>query len=347
MPKPSLTFACIGLDHPHIVGIMDGMLAAGAQCLAFQSRDDAEPLADFQRRYPDVPRLGDKRQILEDPAVQMIVCASIPVEHAEDAISAMRHGKAVMVDKPGAVTFEQLKQIETVQAETGAYYTICINERVRSPSAVMAGKLIADGAIGRVIQTIGMAPHHHRPHRRRPWFYDKAQYGGILVDLACHQIDQFLWFTGSKTAEIVSSAVGNFANPETPGLEDFGELTLRSDQACGYARVDWLTPEGLGVWGDSRITILGTEGFIELRKNIDVLGRPGGNHLFVTDHDGSRHLDCENKPVPFFRQVIEDVHSGSWNAMPLAHSLEVCRLALQAQEAAPNITNTDKTRATP
>jgi len=331
-------FACIGLDHPHIVGMMDGMLEAGAECVAFQARDEAVPLANFMERYPGVPRVADKREILENPAVEMVACASIPVEHAEDAIAAMRHGKAVMVDKPGAITFEQLEALRAVQAETGAYYTICINERVRSPAAIVAGKLVADGAIGKVIQTIGMAPHHHRPHMRSPWFYDKSQYGGILVDLACHQIDQFLWFTGSATGDIVTSAVGNFANPQTPGLEDFGDLTMRSDRATGYARLDWLTPEGLGVWGDSRITVLGTEGFIELRKNIDVLGRPGGNHLFVTDHKSSRHIECDKEPVPYFRQVISDIRYGTWTAMTLDHGFEVCRMALEAQRMARDVT---------
>lgn len=339
-------FACIGIDHPHIVGIMDGMLAAGAECVAFHGRDDAEPLADFRSRYPDIPRVSEKRRILEDPSVRMIACASIPVEHAEDAVEAMRHGKAVMVDKPGAITFAQLDAVRDAQAETGAYYTICINERVRSPSAVMAGKLVADGAIGEVIQTIGMAPHHHRPHRRRPWFYDKSQYGGILIDLACHQIDQFLWLTGSHEAEIVSSAGGNFANPDTPGLEDFGELILRSDHASGYARVDWLTPEGLGVWGDSRLTILGTRGFIELRKNIDVLGRSGANHLFITDANSSRHMDCENEPITYFRQVIDDILNGTWTAIPLAHCFEVSRLALEAQRMAQDISPNPRQRTT-
>jgi predicted dehydrogenase len=330
-------FACVGIDHPHIIGMMDGLLAAGAECVAFQARDDAEPLAEYHRCYPDVPRVADKWRILDDPSVELVVSAGIPAEHAEDAIVAMRCGKAVMVDKPVAISFAQLEALRAAQAETQAYYTICLNERLRYPSTLVAGKLIADGAIGQVIHTTGLGPHHHRPHRRRPWFYDKERYGGILIDLACHQIDQFLWLTGSETAEIVASAVGSFANPATPGLEDFGEVTMRSDRASGYARVDWLTPEGLGVWGDGRLTILGTEGFIELRKNIDVLGRPGGNHLFLTDRKASRHIDCANEPITYFRQVVDDVRNGTFSAIPLTHCWEVCRLALEAQGVATHV----------
>ena len=329
-----LKFACIGLDHPHIIGLMDGFLAAGAECVAFHSNDDAEPLGNFRSRYPRVPRVDDKRRILENPEVELVACSGIPAVHAEDSVLAMRHGKAVVVDKPGVTSFEQLRLIEKVQKETGVTYSVCYSERFRSPSAVAAGRLIAEGAIGQVVQTIGMGPHRHNPARRRPWFYDREQYGGILVDLASHQIDQFLSFTGSRTARIVGSAIGNLANPDHPGLEDFGEINLHSEHATGYIRVDWLTPDGLAVWGDGRIFILGTEGFIELRKYIDVEGRPGANHLFITDNSGSRHIDCSNEPLPYFRQVIDDVRTGGETAMSLSHCLEVCRLALEAQEAA-------------
>ncbi len=327
-------FACIGLDHPHIIGLMDGMLAAGAECVAFHANDDAEPLANFMHRYPDVPRVDDKRRILENSAIRLIACAGIPADHADDCVAAMRHGKAVVVDKPGVTTFEQLDQIKAVQAESGAYFSVCYSERFRSPSAMVAGRLIAEGAIGQVIHTIGTGPHRHNPARRRPWFYDRARYGGILADLASHQIDQFLWFTGSETAEIVTSTVGNVANPAHPGLEDFGEITLRGDHATGYIRVDWLTPDGLAVWGDGRIFILGTEGFIELRKYIDVEGRLGANHLFITDGECSRYIDCSDEPLPYFRHVINDILRGGESAMTLSHCLEVCRLALEAQETA-------------
>ena len=57
-------------------------------------------------------------------------------------------------------------------------------------------------------------------------------------------------------------------------------------------RVDWFTPDGLPTWGDGRLTILGTEGTIELRKYVDIAGRPGGDHLFLVDKKGVRHIDC-------------------------------------------------------
>ena len=144
------------------------------------------------------------------------------------------------------------------------------------------------GAIGRVVQTIGLGPHRLNRHLRPAWFFQRARYGGVLCDIASHQVEQFLTFTGSKDADIVAAAVGNFANPSDPELEDFGEILLRGDRTQGYIRVDWYTPDGLGSWGDGRLTVLGTDGYLELRKYIDIAGRPGTDHLFLVDNEQTR-----------------------------------------------------------
>lgn len=99
-------------------------------------------------------------------------------------------------------------------------------------------------------------------------------------------------------------------------------------------RVDWFTPDGLPTWGDGRLTILGTEGFIELRKYIDIAGRPGGNHLFIANRDGTRHLQCDGEPLEYFRAFCTDVRERTETAMTQAHVFEVCRLSLQAQAQA-------------
>ena len=132
------------------------------------------------------------------------------------------------------------------------------------------------------------------PKTRPPWFFERERYGGILCDIASHQFDQFLFFTGSTKAEIVASQVGNVNHPDHPGIEDFGDVMLRGDGGSGYIRVDWFTPDGLSTWGDGRLTVLGTDGFIEVRKNVDIGGRAGGNHLFLVDQKETRYIDCSN-----------------------------------------------------
>ncbi|MFX8199641.1 hypothetical protein ABTL12_20470, partial [Acinetobacter baumannii] len=82
--------------------------------------------------------------------------------------------------------------VRHVSAETGRIFSICFSERFIVPATTVAQKLIADGAIGQVVQTLGLGPHRLNRAIRPSWFFDAAHFGGILVDIASHQIDQFL-----------------------------------------------------------------------------------------------------------------------------------------------------------
>jgi predicted dehydrogenase len=332
---PPLKFAAIGLDHRHIYHQVGRLLHLGAECRGYYARDDsAVPLDGFMRRFPDLPCVRDVRALLEDPEIQLIVTAAIPSERAEIALEAMRHGKDVMVDKPGVITPAQLADVMHLQRETGRIFSVDFSERFEVRAMTCATELVQAGAIGRVVQTIGLGPHRLNRHLRPDWFFRRVDTGGILIDIGSHQIDQFLHFTGSDDAEIVASAVANYANPDDPELEDFGEILLRSDRGQGYIRVDWYTPDGLPTWGDGRCTILGTEGYIELRKYVDIAGREGTDHLFLVDHEATRHIDCSDAPLPYYERLIADVFERTESAMPQAHCFKVCELALEAQAQA-------------
>jgi predicted dehydrogenase len=331
---PPLKFAAIGLDHRHIYHQVGRLLDLGAECKGYHGRDDAVPLEGFVKRFPELKRVADPRALLEDPAVQLIVTAGIPGERAEIAIQAMAHDKDVMVDKPGVITEGQLAAVRQAQKESGKIWSVNFSERFEVRAMTRAAELIEAGALGRVVQTIGLGPHRLNRHLRPPWFFERARGGGILADIGSHQIDQFLHFTGSSDAAITASAVANYANPENPEFEDFGEILLRSDHASGYVRVDWYTPDGLPTWGDGRCTILGTEGYIELRKYVDIAGRAGTDHLFlVTDRD-TRHVDCSDAPLPYYPRLIADIFARTETAMSQAHCFKVCELALAAQAKA-------------
>lgn len=329
-----LRFAVVGIDHGHIFHHVDGLVAEGADFVGYCDRTTVPDLLDgFRKTYPHAPVL-DRDAIFADESIDVICTAAVPCERAGIAIRAMEAGKDVMLDKPGVTTFAQLDAVKKTVAETGRIFSICFSERLTVPSAVAAGRLIAEGAIGKVIQTIGTGPHRKAANTRPDWFFKFDEFGGIIVDIASHQIDQFLFYTGSKTAEIAASSVGNFAAPDTPEFQDFGEVLLRSAHASGYVRVDWFTPDGLPTWGDGRLTILGTEGYIELRKYIDIAGREGGDHLFLVNGKGVTHMDCATEPLPYFGQFISDVRDRTETAMTQDHVFEVCRLSLEAQSKA-------------
>ena len=278
-----------------------------------------------------------QQEIYDDASIQLIVSAAIPNERAGIAIEAMNHGKDVMLDKPGMTTLEQLAEVRRA-AETKRIVSILYGERLQNRGTVKAGELVKEGAIGRVVQTAGFGPHRMNPTTRPPWFFERERYGGILCDIASHQFDQFLYFTGSTKAEIVASQVGNVNHPDHPGIEDFGDVMLRGDGGSGYIRVDWFTPDGLNTWGDGRLTVLGTDGFIEVRKNVDIAGRAGGGHLFLVDQKETRYIDCSNMALPYGERLVDDIINRTETAVPQAHTFLAQELALIAQKNARRLT---------
>jgi predicted dehydrogenase len=333
---PKLRFAAIGLNHDHIKGQVDDVLRAGGELVSFYAAEP-ELAAGFAQRYPQAKRAREDREILEDASVQLVLSAAIPDERAPLGVRVMQHGKDYMADKPGATSLEQLAELRRVQALTGRICSIRYGERLGNRAVVKAGELVKAGAIGRVVQTISLGPHLMAPARRPAWFFDKQRYGGILCDLASHLADQFLFFTGSTQAEVVAAQVGNVHHPRYTAFEDFGDTLWRGNRGTGYARVDWFTPDGLGTWGDGRLTILGTDGFIEIRTNVDIGGRPGGNHLFLVDRKETRYVDCGSVELPYGRQIVADVADRTQTAMPQEHCFLATELALQAQKAAQRV----------
>ena len=201
-------------------------------------------------------------------------------------------------------------------ATTDKKYAVYYSERLHVEAAVFTETLVADGAIGRVVQVIGMGPHRISLSQRPEWFFRKEKFGGILVDIGCHQIEQFLFYSGAKDARVLSSKVANYKFKQYQEFEDFGDTTLLADNgATNYFRVDWLTPDGLGVWGDGRTFILGTDGYIEMRKYIDVARSKDGDQVFLVDHKGERHF-CVNGQIgfPFFGLLILDCLNRTTNA---------------------------------
>ena len=334
---PPLKFGVVGIDHRHIYDQVASLLEIGAVCVGYWTPDNVMTMEGFAKRFPFIPRIADRRTLLEDNTIQLITCAAIPCERAAFAVEAMRHGKDFMVDKPGVTTFEQLEEVRQVQRETGRIFSVNFTEHFEVRAVTTATELIRAGAIGTVIQTVGLGPHRLNRHLRPQWFFDPKAYGGILVDIASHQIEQFLHFTNSQDAQIVLSRIGNLHHPEDPGLQDFGEIVLANGASSGYIRVDWFTPDGLSTWGDGRLTIVGTNGTIELRKYIDIEGRPGKDHLFLVNHEGTRYIDCSTAPLPYYTDIARDIAERTETAMSQAYCFKVCELALQAQKQALHI----------
>jgi predicted dehydrogenase len=330
---PRIRFSVININHNHIYGMVDAVTRGGGQLVAFYAKE-ANLVAEFSKRYPQAKLAGSQQEILEDNSIRLIMSSGIPVERAPLGIEVMKHGKDYLVDKPGITQLKQLAAVKKVQQATGRIYSIMYSERFENKATVKAGELIQQGAIGKIIQTIGLGPHRMNIPYRPEWFFDKQYYGGIITDIGSHQFDQFLFFTGSTEASIVAAQIGNVNHPQYPQFEDFGDVMIKGNKGTGYIRVDWFTPDGLKSWGDGRLTILGTDGFIEIRKNVDIAGPDGGNHLYLVNQKETRFIDCNKEPLPFGKQLVDDILNRTETAMPQAHCFLATELALIAQKNA-------------
>lgn len=337
MPKPvvepgDFTFSVVGLDHGHIFGMTQGLLGAGATLKSVYDPDPVKAEA-FQAMFPDVVVARSEDEVLGDDAVQLVAGAAVTADRAPLGLRVMAAGKDYFTDKAPLTTLEQLADVREATARTGQKYAVYYSERIHVEAAVMAGQLVEQGAIGRVIQVMGMGPHRLNLPSRPDWFFDKARYGGILCDIGSHNFEQMLYFTGAKDATVTDSNIANYAHPDYPGLDDFGDAHIVTDNgASGYVRVDWFTPDGLSTWGDGRTFILGTEGYIELRKYANITTDEGPGHVFLVDGKGEHHFNATGKVgYPFFGELVLDCLNRTENAMTQEHALKAAELAVTAQ----------------
>lgn len=333
-------FAATGFEHGHINSICRGLTAAGAT-LKWVYDHDQKKVNRILKTYPKAKQASSLDEILEDEGVKLVAAAAIPSERSALGNRVMQAGKDYVTAKTPFTTLAQLEETKKVVQETGQKYMVYYSERLGVESAIFAGQLVEQGAIGRVIQVTGFGPHRLNAPTRPSWFFEKEKYGGIICDIGSHQIEQFLFYSGTKDAKVLHSKVANYHNPAYPELEDYGDATLVGDNgATGYFRVDWLTPDGLSAWGDGRMFIVGTEGTIELRKNVDVARNAGGNHLYLVNQAGEAYFNVKGKVgLPFFGDLILDCINRTEIAMTQEHALKAAELCLIAQEKAIHVTD--------
>lgn len=333
-PKYSIRFAVIGLDHAHIYSMTAAVQRGGGELVAVYATDPQQ-IDAFRKKFGDIRLARSEAEILDDKSIQLVAGAPIPDLRAPLGIRVMRSGKDYLSDKPAITTLEQLADVRRVIKDTGRKFAIMYSERLEVRAAVHAGDLIHQGAIGRVIQTVNLAPHQINAPSRPAWFFDKVRYGGILTDIGSHQADQFLYYTNSTRAQVVASQTGNLAHPQYPNFEDFGDMVMAGNGGTGYVRVDWFTPNGLGTWGDGRLFIVGTDGYIELRKYVNVASdMKGGNHLYIVDQKQARYINCSNIELPFGPQFVGDIVNRTSIAQDQEQALLAAELVLTAQKNA-------------
>ena len=333
-------FSAVRLDHGHIYGMCNGLTEAGGTLKYVYDRDPKKVEA-FLKAFPQARPARSEEEALEDKETHMIAGAAVTSQRCELGLKALSAGKDYFTDKAPFTTLQQLASAKETVKKTSRRYMVYYSERLHVEGAVLAGYMVDEGLIGKVVNVAGFGPHRLMAHARPDWFFIKENYGGILCDIGSHQIEQYLHFAGEEDAQVVTSRIGNYGNPQYPELDDFGDCSITGKNGTtNYFRVDWYTPDGLRTWGDGRTLILGTKGYIEIRKYIDVAREGnGGNHVFLVNGDGEKYVDATGVTgYPFFGQLILDSLNRTETAMTQAHAFKAAELCLQALAQAVDLT---------
>ena len=333
--KGEFRVGVIGLDHGHIYGMCKGLREAGAEIFRVYDPDSGK-IEAFRKIFPEAEAALSSDEIYSDPGLSLIASASVASERAGIGMKALDAGKDFFSDKPPFVKQAQVDAARRKVKETGRKWFVYYSERLHVEAAVYAERLINEGAIGDVVEIRGWGPHRIGLAERPAWFYEKEKYGGILTDIGSHQLEQILTYAHCTDARLISSRVGNLRHKEHPGLEDFGDATFITDNGIPcYVNVDWFTPDGLGTWGDGRMLIIGTKGYIELRKYIDVAAENTPDHVILVDDKAEHHYRVNGKVgFPFFGAMILDCINRTENAISQEHVFRAIELAIEAEEKA-------------
>ncbi len=338
--KPGeFVFSAVRLDHGHIYGMCNGLTEAGGT-LKYVYDPDKKKVAAFLKAFPQARAANSEEEALSDSDTKLIAGAAVTSERCALGLRAMEAGKDYFTDKAPFTTLEQLQSAREAAKRTGKKYMVYYAERLHDEGSILAGYIAHSGEIGKVISVTGFGPHRLGAPGRPAWFFEHDKYGGILCDIGSHQIEQYLYYAQEEDAVVASSRVANFAHPEYPELEDFGDCSLTGKNGtASYFRVDWFTPDGLRTWGDGRMFILGTKGFVEVRKYVNLASeKDGGCHVYLVNERGEQYFNAAGSTgYPFFGRLILDCLNRTENAMTQAHAFKAAELCLIAQKQAVKI----------
>ena len=247
-------------------------------------------------------------RLLEDKTIPLILSSGIPADRAPLGIEAMRHGKDFMSDKPGMTSLAQLAEVRRVQAETKRIYSICYSEHFETRSTVKAGELVAAGAIGKVVNTVGLGPHQLNNLPRPDWFYPRERTGGILDR---HRLASVRAVPVLRRRARCRGRQRDGRQPRQSGPA--GPAGFRRDAAARPA-----TSPAMSASTGSRPTACRTGATAGSPSsapkatsscaNISTSpAQPGIDHLFLVDRKGMHRIDCSDVELPYGRQLIADV----------------------------------------
>lgn len=319
-----IAVAIAGLRHAHIETIIrEALLRSDTKLVAI-----AEPEPEIRARYVSglgLPGFSDHREMLDAVDIDVLAVGAVYGERGGIVRDALLAGAHVLADKPLCTTLADLDAIEKAWQDSDRHLSVAFEKRFYAPT-IAAARLVANGELGELVMISSSAPHKLTRERRPGWMFDRSLYGGIINDLAVHDIDLLLHLSGARSGRLWAFA-GNRANADRPDFEDHAMVTLRCDDGMlASIEVSWLSPEAADYHGDYRMRLVGTNGTAELCWKDNVLA--------VATHSRPPRLE----PLPEGLRPAEDFFDALARDRPPAvtarDALAATRIGLLAQRGA-------------
>ena len=208
----------------------------------------------FARRHGIPAFHTDYREMLRDPAIEMISITAPNRLHARITIEAARAGKHVVCEKPLCVTLEEADAMLDACAKAGVLL-LYAEELFFAPKYVKAKQMADEGAFGR-IHLVKQSEKHSGPHS--DWFWDVEQSGGgALMDLGCHGIAFCWWFLGKpKVKSVYAQLSTQVHGARTQGDDEALTIIEFVNGAVGVVENSWTKRGGM----DDTIEVFGSKG---------------------------------------------------------------------------------------
>ena len=309
--------AITGAAHPHAAyATAEVDKSDGSDTVALVAVSDPSPETGARWAAPyDAKVFTDHQQLLREVEPDVVMVAGIYGDRGQVVVDALNAGCHVIADKPLCTTLEDLDAIAEAARRTKRHVTVLFEKRYYP--VTLAAREIA-GRLGTIHGVTSSGPHKLNRPTRPDWFFERDRYGGVLNDLAVHDIDAALLFTGLTSGTVSGSVVD--------GL--YGVATLSGPGAVITAGVDWMNPAGSPVHGDYRMKLIGTGGTAELLW--------ARNRLVLTTHEQAPYdvsLPAGYRPAELPLQALA---AGNEPDITTEQSILATRLALLAQQSAEN-----------
>lgn len=316
-----IRLAVAGMAHPHVTYVLSELPHRPELRLVAVSDPDPDNVAAYAESIGDVPAYADHQEMLARHEVDVVSVNGVYIDRAVAVVDALHAGAHVVVDKPLCTSLEQLSTIETAAAATGRLVSLVFEKRAH-PVTRAARRLVAAGTLGDLALITSTGPHPLRHLTRPSWFFT-ADYGGVLADLAVHDVDVALALTGARDGIVVGTC-GKRAYPQYPEFSDHGAMLLAAGEVMATIDAHWLAPEsGKGRY---EMRLVGTQGTAEMRWTEGELG--------VATHDRDAWLE----PLPPKHRPVENFFgallAGQRPEVGTAESVDATRIALLAQRSA-------------